>query len=300
MPKRHPIGIPITALAMITLAALPAPSFAAVCSPPGEVVVTDPSGDGPTPETDILDVSFYEVVAGVEAGRIVVTLRVSSLAGAPSGLWSVGWQDASGDRTTTLVMSACEGEATFTYEYATPEGTETGTPDGGSYAAEGTIRFSIARDKIGSPGEGESFEQVGASAIPWVPAAPLPGCLPQLAMDGTTTGRYVLGSCLVDAPASRPPVALRLGAPTPNPARRDVSLALDVPAAMAGQAYEVVMFDMAGRRVRTIESGLATPGRTVVRWNLRDARGERVRPGSYWARITAGGVRRAQAVIVVD
>ena len=294
----HLPRIPIATLAMITLALPTAPTFAAVCTPPGEIVVTDPSGDGPTPETDILDVSFYEVVAGVHAGKIVVTLRVSSLAGAPSGLWGVGWQDPSGDNSTTLTMSACEGAASFTYEYTTPEGTETGAPDGGSYAANGTIEFIIARDKIGDPSEGESFEQVAASAIPWVPAAPLPGCLPQLATDGTTTGRYVLGSCLVDAPAARPPVALRLGSPAPNPTRGDVSLALDVPAEMAGQAYDAAMFDMAGRRVRTIASGLATPGRTMLRWSLRDTRGERVRPGTYWARITVGGERRAQTVIV--
>lgn len=294
----HLPRIPIATLAMITLALPTAPTFAAVCTPPGEIVVTDPAGDGPTPETDILDISFYEVVAGVHAGKIVVTLRVSTLAGSPSGLWFVAWEDATGDNQTTLSVSMCAGSPNFTYSYQTPEDTQSGSPDGGSYTASGTFEWIIARDKIGNPTDGQTFEQITGIAMPWVTLDPLPGCIPQGGAEGTDGGRYVLGSCLVDAPAVRPPVALRLGSPAPNPTRGDVSLALDVPAEMAGQGYDVAMFDMAGRRVRTIVSGLATPGRTMLRWNLRDARGERVRPGTYWARITVGGERRAQTVIV--
>lgn len=299
MLKRTLFGITVAALAMITLAALQVPSFAAVCSPPGEIVVTDPAGDGPAPELDILDIAIQEVVAGPNAGKIIVTMHVSSLAGTPSGLWQVGWTDDTGDTTTRLGMFACEGAASYTYEYANPQGAETGTPDGGSYTASGAIEWIISRDKIGNPADGETFQQIQGITIIWVPLDPLPGCLPQGGNDGAGPGQYTVGNCLVDAPAARPPVALRLGAPAPNPARGDVSFALDVPAMMAGQDHEVAMFDMAGRRVRTLASGLTSAGRTPLRWDLRNARGERVRPGTYWARIMVAGERRAQAVVVV-
>lgn len=300
MLKRTLFGITVAALAMITLAALQVPSFAAVCSPPGEVVVTDPAGDGPAPELDILDIAIQEVVAGPNAGKIIVTMHVSSLAGTPSGLWVIQWRDGTGDNTTTIGMSVCEGGSpSYTYEYTTPEGYTSGTPDGGSYAADGTIEWILSRDTIGNPADGETFQQINGLAFV-LALDPLPGCLPQAAHDAAGPGQYTVGNCLVDAPAARPPVALRLGAPAPNPARGDVSFALDVPAMMAGQDHEVAMFDMAGRRVRTLASGLASAGRTQLRWDLRNARGERVRPGTYWARITVAGERRAQTVVVVN
>jgi hypothetical protein len=290
-------GIALTAVAMIILALPPSPTFAAVCSPPGEIVVTDPAGDGPSPEADILDVAIQEVVAGVYAGKLIVTLRASALGDAPSGLWLVQWKDVTGNNTTTFSMSACDGAAGFTYSYETPEATDSGSPDGGSYTAGGTMEWIIARDKIGSPANGETFEQISAIANAWVSVPPV-GCLPQAGTDGTAQGRYVVGSCLVDAPANGPSVALRLGAPAPNPARSDVSLALDVPAALTGQPFEVGMFDVSGRRQGTIASGAAVPGRTTLRWDLRNARGERVRPGTYWARITVGGERRTRVFVV--
>jgi hypothetical protein len=299
MVRRTLLGITVAALAMITLAALQVPSFAAVCSPPGEVVVTDPPGDGPAPEVDILDIAIQEVVAGLHAGKIIVTMHVSSLAGTPSGLWAVEWRDGTGNNITRLAMNACEGDASFTFEYTTPEGTDSGTPDGGSYTTGGAIEWILSRDKIGDPADGETFQQIQGIAILWVPLDPLPGCLPQSGNDGAGPGQYTVGSCLVDAPSAAPAVALRLGAPAPNPARGDVSFALDVPAMMAGRDHEVAMFDMAGRRVRTLASGLTSAGRTPLRWDLRNARGERVRPGTYWARITVAGERRAQAVVVV-
>jgi hypothetical protein len=290
----------VVAAAMLSLALSPTRSFSAVCSPPGEIVVTDPSGDAPTPEIDILDVAIQEVIAGLYTGKFIVTMHVSSLGSTPSGLLIVRWEDATGNNVTQLSMNACEGVAGFGYSYDTPETSDSGAPDGGSYDPSGKIEWIISRDKIGSPTDGETFEQITAVTIRMEPATPLPGCLPLPAgSDGATPGHYVVGNCLVDAPSGRAPVALRLGAPAPNPARRDVSLALDVPAELAGQPYEVAMIDLAGRRLRTLVSGGAVPGRTLLQWDLRDARGERVRPGTYWARITLGGERRAQPVFVV-
>ena len=290
--------IALGAMGLIILASPTSTILAAVCSPPGEVVVTDPSGDGPTPETDVLDIAIQEVVAGPNAGKIIVTLHVSSLGSTPSGLWVVGWEDGTGNNSTQFAMSACNGVPTFSYTYDTPENTESGAPDGGSYTAGGTIEWIIAREKIGSPANGELFVQIQAFANVWVPLDPLPGCLPQGGADTTAPGQYVVGNCLVDAPVDRPAIALRLGAPTPNPARGDVSFALEVPGELAGRSFEAALFDASGRRLRTIASGAVTPGRTALRWDLRDASEQRVRAGAYWARITVGGERRTQVFVV--
>jgi hypothetical protein len=294
-----PRGIWFSAVALTALAIAPTSSFAAVCSPPGEVVVTDPEGDALGERIDILDIAIQEVVAGLHAGKIIVTMHVKALGSTPSGLWFVSWADASGDNTTGLSMSACEGAAAFSYSYSTPESSESGAPDGGSYDPSGWIEWIIARDKIGSPGDGETFEGIRGTTNAREPLLPGQACLPETNFDFAGPGRYVVGSCLVDVPGARA-AALRLGLPTPNPSRGDVSLTLDVPEAMAGSRFEAAVFDMAGRRVRTIESGVAAAGRTMLRWNLRNASGERVRPGTYWARITVGGERRAQTVFVVN
>jgi hypothetical protein len=299
MIMRLHFGATLVTAAMLLLACPPDRSFATACSPPGEVVVTDPAGDAAPSTIDIRDIAIQEVIAGLYAGKFIVTMHVSNLGSTPSGLWAVSWRDQSGNNTTTLTMNACEGVAGFGYEYNTPDSNDSGTPDGGSFDASGKIEWIVARDKIGNPGDGDTFEQIQAIAILWTPLPPL-GCLPQSSNDGAGSGHYTVGSCLVDVPGARQPIALRLGLPSPNPARRDVSLALDVPSDLAGRAYEVAVFDMAGRRQSTIASGTAAAGRTMLRWNLRGAHGERVRPGTYWARITIGSERRAQTVFVVN
>ena len=80
--------------------------------------------------------------------------------------------------------------------------------------------------------------------------------------------------------------ALSLGPAYPNPflgsARFDFSLA------EAGSA-RMEVFDLSGRRVATIVSGILTAGRHTARWDGRDEGGRAVGAGVYLVRLTAGG-----------
>jgi hypothetical protein len=87
--------------------------------------------------------------------------------------------------------------------------------------------------------------------------------------------------------------------PTPNPAHgRTVEVRLDVGAWDSG-SYEVAVFDVAGRRVRTIHSGVLPGGRHSFLWNRHDGRGSAVVPGVYFVRVVGPDYSRTERVILV-
>ncbi|MCC6348464.1 MAG: T9SS type A sorting domain-containing protein, partial [Candidatus Eisenbacteria bacterium] len=107
-----------------------------------------------------------------------------------------------------------------------------------------------------------------------------------------------LGAVLDVEPPVTPPSALpRVTAfampPSPNPARGDVALAVDV---ARDQRVELDVFDLAGRRVASLHSGLLQAGRHAFRWSGADARGASA-PGVYLVRFHADD--RTQVVRLV-
>jgi hypothetical protein len=81
-----------------------------------------------------------------------------------------------------------------------------------------------------------------------------------------------------------PAPRLALSAPSPNPSRGETRLTLELPAA---GPVEAAVFDVLGRRVRTLERGAREAGATVLRWDGLDDRGRRVEPGAYFVRAVA-------------
>jgi hypothetical protein len=81
------------------------------------------------------------------------------------------------------------------------------------------------------------------------------------------------------APAA-PGLAL-LGA-SPNPATATTSIRFDLP--QSGEV-ELGIFDVSGRRVRTISTRLAAGSGQAIHWDGRDYRGERVAAGVYLYRV---------------
>src|SRR5258706_200844 len=79
---------------------------------------------------------------------------------------------------------------------------------------------------------------------------------------------------------------LALSAPAPNPSHGAVSLELDPGGATDA---EVVIYDDAGRRVRTLFSGAPGAPRITLTWNGLDDRGRRAGAGVYFARALARG-----------
>lgn len=72
----------------------------------------------------------------------------------------------------------------------------------------------------------------------------------------------------------------------PNPTRGDLTVAFRAPA--GASALELMMFDVAGRKVRTLVRGEVSEGLKRVRWDGRDDQGQDVAAGVYFARLTAG------------
>lgn len=91
----------------------------------------------------------------------------------------------------------------------------------------------------------------------------------------------------------------RLGPPLPNPSRGALTFDLRLPERSGEGAWELTLFDLAGRRVRRIASGSSGPDARVeaVTWDGRDDRGGRLAAGVYLARLSGDGFHREQRVI---
>jgi hypothetical protein len=96
------------------------------------------------------------------------------------------------------------------------------------------------------------------------------------------------------------PRALELALPAPKPARGGTRLWYGVPADRAGGLLELAIYDLSGRRVRTLQSGRAEPGRHSVSWDLRDASGAPAHTGVYFARLSLGAEAHSRKLVVVQ
>ena len=96
-------------------------------------------------------------------------------------------------------------------------------------------------------------------------------------------------------PATRLPPALAVLSAGPSPMQDDFTIRF-----RSGQAQrlDADVYDLLGRRMRVLERGLALPaGDHQVRWDGRDALGERVRPGVYIVRLRSGaGIASSRVV----
>ncbi|MEO5617583.1 MAG: choice-of-anchor B family protein [Candidatus Eisenbacteria bacterium] len=105
---------------------------------------------------------------------------------------------------------------------------------------------------------------------------------------------YDAATALVGVPGPALPQTLRFSGPRPNPSRGDVTMELAIPQAAL---LAVEIFDVNGRRVRSLERGIAPAGARTLRWDGRDESGEQVQAGLYFVRARAG-VSQAEARIV--
>jgi hypothetical protein len=93
------------------------------------------------------------------------------------------------------------------------------------------------------------------------------------------------------------PSSLELGACHPNPASAAVSFEYAVPRLDARNG-SLVIFDVAGRQVRSLRQGSLEPGRWTEEWDLRTDEGRRAPPGLYFLRIRVGDQVRSRTVLI--
>ena len=102
----------------------------------------------------------------------------------------------------------------------------------------------------------------------------------------------------LDAPGGAPaPAGIALAPPAPNPCRGAVSLAYEIP---ARSDVDLAVFDLQGRRVATLWSGVQEAGRHTARWEARDGRGPAVPSGVYFCRLKAGEQTATRRLLVLD
>jgi nitrous oxidase accessory protein NosD len=92
------------------------------------------------------------------------------------------------------------------------------------------------------------------------------------------------------------PARTSLGLAAPNPFTGTTSMQL----ALAGDAQvKVCVFDLLGRRVRTLVDAMMPAGQQVVVWDGRDDSGLRLAPGLYVMRLDGAGVQQSRRVMLV-
>jgi hypothetical protein len=82
------------------------------------------------------------------------------------------------------------------------------------------------------------------------------------------------------------PAITRLAAPTPNPSDGFVTIEF---ALHRGHRLQLGIYDVAGRLVRTLATGVMEPGIRTLRWDGHDEKGQPSASGTYFVRLEAGG-----------
>jgi hypothetical protein len=104
----------------------------------------------------------------------------------------------------------------------------------------------------------------------------------------------------VDDNNTTAPTAIEFALPAPNPARTGTRFSYAIPKDRDGQTLQLAIFDLNGRRVRTLASGVAKAGRYSVNWDLRSEGGSAVRTGVYFARFQLGAVDRSHKIVIME
>src|SRR4029453_11016407 len=102
---------------------------------------------------------------------------------------------------------------------------------------------------------------------------------------------------LVDVPTTEP-LSFRLYMPFPTPSRGGrMTIRFDVP---VSEPVSVMVLDLVGRHVRTLEQARLQPGPHELRWDGRDQTGVQVPNGIYFVQVSAAAHREVRKVIVLE
>jgi subtilisin family serine protease len=111
------------------------------------------------------------------------------------------------------------------------------------------------------------------------------------------TGKAQLFGPVSASPGVKKAYAFALEPNYPNPTTNGTTIAFSLPVGVSG-SYSLEIYDLAGRKVRTLEAGAAAPGRREVVWNLADDAGREVAPGVYLYRLSASCGSSARRMVV--
>jgi hypothetical protein len=95
------------------------------------------------------------------------------------------------------------------------------------------------------------------------------------------------------------PLKTALGRPRPNPSTGAVSFDFDVARDGEG-AYRLAIYDVAGRRVRTVLESYLRPGTYALRWDGRSEGGAGVAAGIYFVRMDGPAFRATDRILMLE
>ncbi len=82
----------------------------------------------------------------------------------------------------------------------------------------------------------------------------------------------------------------------PNPFNPQVTIQFDLPVSCD---VDLAIYDVLGRRVRTLVAGLQPAGSRTITWDGKDQNGSRVSSGIYFYRLTAGGFVETKKMVLM-
>lgn len=129
-----------------------------------------------------------------------------------------------------------------------------------------------------------------------------PPAWPQFHHDARHTGYYGTQVLVgIDGPdAGAAPQQVEFATAGANPVLGSARVAYAIPAGLAGASLRIEVFDLGGRRLRTLAEGPARAGRYTASWDLRDDGSRRVDAGVYFLRLAVGGRAYARKVVVMQ
>jgi hypothetical protein len=104
------------------------------------------------------------------------------------------------------------------------------------------------------------------------------------------------GAYVTDVPLAPPSPVTSLGPIYPNPFNPEVTIRF---ALSRNDRARIFIYDVAGRRVRTLVDQDLGPGAKEIRWDGTDSQGHRVASGVYYCRLEAEGNRVTRAVTLL-
>jgi hypothetical protein len=149
----------------------------------------------------------------------------------------------------------------------------------GPRAGEAWMRVTVSRDPAPDDFPWNGTKGIGAT---------------QAFTGGETEDYPVLISPELVGIPERPSSGLWMAPPVPNPSPTITTLRFSLP---SEERVTMEAFDMAGRRVRTFERGVLSPGEYVVSWDFRDDSGRVLPAGIYIVRLAVGGQTFTQRVV---
>lgn len=121
------------------------------------------------------------------------------------------------------------------------------------------------------------------------------------ALAGGSQDYSIVGSAALADP---PTAGIEPGTPSlrfrglrPNPFTHETAIAFELPARMG---VDLAIYDLGGRRVRTLDRSVRDAGTHTVRWDGRGDRGEAAAPGIYFLRASAGGETQVRRLVRLE